>query len=107
MVVRIVSIEDDTTLGERSPRSGRYRVVLEADGMPEEFQFKVEFPSGGGRSISWEPAKSFLSDVEKVPVMVVASITDTVVRFHQGESVALPAVVEPQPIGPDTVLIRL
>jgi hypothetical protein len=106
MVVRIVAIEDAAAPGERSARPGRYRLLLEADGTQQEFVYHVELPSGGGHSVSWEPAQSFLSN-ERVPLMVVAAITDTAIRFHRGEPVVLPAVVEPRPVGPDTAVIRV
>jgi hypothetical protein len=39
--------------------------------------------------------------------MVVAAITDTVLQFHRGEPIVLPAVVEPGPVGQDTAVVRL
>jgi hypothetical protein len=107
MFVRIVSIEDVAAPGERSGSVGRYRVVLEAEGVPNEFQYRVNLLTTGGHSVSWEPAKSFLSDFERVPVMVVAAITETVIRFHLNELVSLPTVIEPLPLGPDSVIIKL
>ncbi len=107
MIVRIVSIKDDAAPGHRSARFGQYRVVLEADGIPHDFLYRVELPTTGGHSISWGPAKSFLSDVDRVPVMVVAAITQTVIRFHRGELVRVPSNIDPLPLGPDSVIVRL
>jgi hypothetical protein len=105
MAVRIVSIQD-TAPTERTPPFGRYSLVIEADGVPHNFFYTVELPSSGGQSVSWQPARSFLSD-PAVPIMVVASITDAVVRYHQGDLVDVPLEVLPRELGPDTVVIRL
>lgn len=106
MVVRILTIENVFAPDEQSAQSGKYRVVLEADGEFKEFIYRVEF-FNGGRSVSWEPAQSFLSDVERTPIMVVATITDTVIHFHQGELIEFPIIVEPLLVGSDTTVIRL
>jgi hypothetical protein len=105
MVIRIVAIRNAAP-GERTPAFGRYALIIEADGVPHSFLYTVELPSGGGRSVRWEPSRSFLSD-PAVPVMVVGSITDTVERYHRGESVPLPLEVVPREPGPDTVVVRL
>lgn len=104
-MVRIVSIRDAAP-GERTSAFGRYEVVVEADGVPHSFFYTVELPPGGGRSVRWEPAQSFLSD-PAVPVMVVGSITDAVERYHRGEAVSVPLEVVPREPGPDTVVVRL
>jgi hypothetical protein len=105
MEFRILSIEDAAP-GERTPAFGRYAVVIEANGASHSFLYTVELPQGGGRSVRWEPARSILSD-PAVPVMVVGSITDAVVRYHRSDAVALPLEVVPGEPGPGTVVIRL
>lgn len=104
MGLRILSIEDAAP-GERTPAFGRYAVVIEADGVSHSFLYTVELRQGG-QSVSWEPARSILSD-PAVPLMVVGAITDAVVRYHRGEVVPLPLEVVPRDPGPGTVVIRL
>jgi hypothetical protein len=105
MMIRILSIDSATPDG-RKANFGRYQLVIEADGKPHEFLYTIELPSAGGRSICWKPSHSFLSD-DAVPVTVVMSISNTVEKFHRGESVQLPLTVTPEMFSPDTVLIRL
>src|SRR5262245_32801306 len=106
-MVRMVSISDVAEPGERTAHLGKYHVVLECDGVSHDFSYRVELPPSGGHSVSWEPAKSFLSDVERVPVTLVAAVTELVLRFHRGESIALPMLVEPIRLGRDSALLRL
>ncbi len=98
----IVSISPET----RTTAFGQYRVALKVDDRVEVLTYTVELGPGGGQATRWAPPNSILSDT-RVDVLIVASVSDTVVAFHQGKNVQFPKEMSPVPIGPDTAVIRL
>ncbi len=106
MVIKILSIDYAAGPPQRTANYGRYKVVIEANGIPHDFIYTCEL-SDKMQSVTWEPKDSILSDSDAVDVLVVASINDRMWEFHRGEPVQLPLVVSPKPVGPDTTVIRL
>jgi hypothetical protein len=90
---------------ERTNAFGQYRVVLRAGEIEQVLTYRVKL-TPSEQSVSWQPPDSILSD-RSIDVLVVAAVTDAVVAFHRGETVALPRTVSPRPVGQDTAVIRL
>jgi hypothetical protein len=90
---------------ERTVERGRYRVILDVDGVEQELIYTVELTSEM-RSVSWTPPDSILSD-PRIDVLTVAALTDLVVAFHCGDRVDLPRHILPLRVGSETAVVRL
>jgi hypothetical protein len=105
MNVRAISIRESTPAGARTPEYGEYIVVLEADGVQHTLTFSCR-RTPTSRSIGWQPPQSSLSD-RRVDVLVVRSVVDMVVAFHEGYRFELPQDLPPPEIEPGAAVIRL
>jgi len=101
VLLSITSILED---GKRTESFGQYCVVLSAEGREHALTYTVEL-KGEGRSVSWQPSDSILTDT-RIDVLTVAALTDLVVAFHRGAAVHCPCDVPPLSVGPDTAVIR-
>ena len=86
VITSIVAIEARYVHADVS--RGRYRVTLRADDREWTLSYTVAL-SPSEQSVSWTPSDSVLAD-PRVDVLVVARVTDMVVAFHRGETIAVP-----------------
>jgi hypothetical protein len=102
LVISIVAIGLPVT---RTEAFGRYCVTLDAGGLEQVLAYTVKL-SARSQPVSWTPPDSILSD-PSIDVLVVAGVTDLVVAFHRGATIAFPRAVPAGKEDPATAVIRL